>query len=133
MPRLRPVPPAQIADRQALHGDASDYPVVSVGMPSPRPSGVERATIVPSAFRATALTVLPWVKQARSRGRSRRPPSAPQRPARARLRTPCRAVDNVFRHCPVVSLPGYSRPLIRVADYLAFLEQNTYDGRTRVR
>ena len=44
-----------------------------------------------------------------------------------------RAVDAVFRHCPVVSLPGYSRPLIRVAGYLAFLEQNTYDGRTRVR
>ena len=44
-----------------------------------------------------------------------------------------RAVDAVFRHCPVVSLPGYSRPLIRVADYLAFLEQHTYDGRSRVR
>jgi len=44
-----------------------------------------------------------------------------------------RAVDAVFRHCPVVSLPSYSRPLIRVADYLAFLEANTYDGRTRVR
>jgi hypothetical protein len=27
----------------------------------------------------------------------------------------------------------YSRPLIRVADYLAFLEQHTYDGRSRVR
>jgi hypothetical protein len=34
---------------------------------------------------------------------------------------------------PVVSLPGYSRPLIRIADYLAFLEQHTCDGRTRVR
>jgi hypothetical protein len=44
-----------------------------------------------------------------------------------------RAVDAVFRSCPVVALPGYSRPLIRVADYLAFLEANTYDGRIRVR
>jgi hypothetical protein len=44
-----------------------------------------------------------------------------------------RAVDAVFRGCAVVSLPGYSRPLIRVADYLAFLEKHTYDGRTRVR
>jgi hypothetical protein len=44
-----------------------------------------------------------------------------------------RAVDAIFRSCPVVALPGYSRPLIRVADYLAFLEQHTYDGRTRVR
>ena len=44
-----------------------------------------------------------------------------------------RAVDAIFRGCPVVVLPEYSRPLIRVADYLAFLEQHTYDGRTRVR
>ena len=44
-----------------------------------------------------------------------------------------RAVDAVFRALPVVALPGYSRPLIRVADYIAFLERCTYDGRTRVR
>ena len=44
-----------------------------------------------------------------------------------------RAVDAIFRACPVVVLPGYSRPLIRVADYTAFLEQCTYDGRTHVR
>jgi hypothetical protein len=43
-----------------------------------------------------------------------------------------RAVDAIFRGCPVVSLPGYSRPLIRVADYLAFVQTNTYDG-SRVR
>jgi hypothetical protein len=39
-----------------------------------------------------------------------------------------RAVDAVFRSCPVVVLPGYSRPLIRVSDYLALLERSTYDG-----
>ena len=44
-----------------------------------------------------------------------------------------RAVDAILRACPVVSLPGYSRPLIRVADYTAFLERCTYDGRARVR
>ncbi len=44
-----------------------------------------------------------------------------------------RAVDAIFRACPVVSLLGYSRPLIRVADYVALLEKSTYDGRTRVR
>jgi hypothetical protein len=44
-----------------------------------------------------------------------------------------RAVDAIFRSCPVVALPGYSRPLIRVADYIAFLESNTYDGWSRVR
>ena len=39
-----------------------------------------------------------------------------------------RAVDAIFRSCPVVSIPGYSRPLIRVADYHAFVEQHTYRG-----
>jgi hypothetical protein len=39
-----------------------------------------------------------------------------------------RAVDAIFRACPVVSIPGYARPLIRVADFLAFLEQHTYRG-----
>ena len=39
-----------------------------------------------------------------------------------------RAVDAVFRELPVVVLPGYSRPLIRVADYLALIAENTYTG-----
>jgi hypothetical protein len=39
-----------------------------------------------------------------------------------------RAIDAIFRSCPVVSLPGYSRPLIRVADFQAFLERHTYQG-----
>jgi hypothetical protein len=43
-----------------------------------------------------------------------------------------RAVDAIFRACPVVSLPGYARPLIRVADYLTLLEQHTY-RRDRIR
>jgi hypothetical protein len=37
-----------------------------------------------------------------------------------------RAVDAVFRACPTVHLPGYSRPLIRVADYLRQVEGWTY-------
>jgi hypothetical protein len=37
-----------------------------------------------------------------------------------------RAVDAVFRALPVVALPGYSRPLVKVSDYLALLEQSTY-------
>jgi hypothetical protein len=40
-----------------------------------------------------------------------------------------RAVDAVFRACPVIQLPGYSRPLIRVADYLALLDGATYCDR----
>jgi len=43
-----------------------------------------------------------------------------------------RAVDAVFRALPVVVLPGYSRPLIRAADYRRLLEESTYDD-SRVR
>ena len=39
-----------------------------------------------------------------------------------------RAVDAVFRALPVVVLPGYSRPLIRVSDYRALLASATYEG-----
>ena len=39
-----------------------------------------------------------------------------------------RAVDAVFRSCPVVVLPGYSRPLVRVEDYRALIEASTYSG-----
>jgi hypothetical protein len=46
-----------------------------------------------------------------------------------------RAIDAVFRECPVISLPGYSWPFVRVKDYLALLEGSTYCDRcgTRVR
>jgi hypothetical protein len=40
-----------------------------------------------------------------------------------------RAIDAVFRECPVIQLPGYSYPLIRVADFLALLEGATYCDR----
>jgi len=39
-----------------------------------------------------------------------------------------RAVDSVFRVLPVVVLPGYSRPMIRVEDYRALLERSTFAG-----
>jgi hypothetical protein len=38
-----------------------------------------------------------------------------------------RAIDAVFRALPVVALPGYSRPMIRVQDYVAFVEHHTFD------
>ncbi|MDX6515321.1 MAG: hypothetical protein QOH73_987 [Gaiellaceae bacterium] len=37
-----------------------------------------------------------------------------------------RAVDSVFLACPIVLLPGYSRPLIRVADYRELVTRSTY-------
>jgi hypothetical protein len=43
-----------------------------------------------------------------------------------------RAVDAVFRACPVEVWPGYSRPMIRVADFLEWRDRCTYrDGRVR--
>jgi hypothetical protein len=39
-----------------------------------------------------------------------------------------RAVDAVFRSLPVIALPGYSRAMIRVADYLALVNDCTYRG-----
>jgi hypothetical protein len=43
-----------------------------------------------------------------------------------------RAVDAVFRACPVIALPGYRRPMIRVADFLELIERCTFrDDRVR--
>lgn len=39
-----------------------------------------------------------------------------------------RAIDAVFRELDVVALPGYSRPMILAADYLALIERHTYRG-----
>ncbi|MEP6813903.1 MAG: hypothetical protein ABI990_13000 [Actinomycetota bacterium] len=39
-----------------------------------------------------------------------------------------RAVDAVFRVLPVVVLPGYTRPMVRVSDYMAFVDEHTYTG-----
>jgi len=39
-----------------------------------------------------------------------------------------RAIDAIFRDCPVVAFPGYSRPLIRVEDYRALVERSTFRG-----
>jgi hypothetical protein len=46
----------------------------------------------------------------------------------AELGLPRRAVDAVFRGCAVIVLPGYARPLIRVDDYQAFIEEHTFRG-----
>ncbi len=37
-----------------------------------------------------------------------------------------RAIDAIFRALPVVALPGYSRPMVRVADYIALVEESTF-------
>jgi hypothetical protein len=40
-----------------------------------------------------------------------------------------RAIDAVFRECPVIVLPGYTRPMVQVEAYLALLEGSTYCDR----
>jgi hypothetical protein len=43
-----------------------------------------------------------------------------------------RAIDAVFRTLAVVFLPGYSRPMVRVEEFLELVEQCTYrDDRVR--
>ena len=50
----------------------------------------------------------------------------------AALGLPRRAVDAVFRAADVVVLPGYSRPLITVAEFRRVIEAATYrDNRVR--
>jgi hypothetical protein len=36
--------------------------------------------------------------------------------------------ERFWRASPVVVLPGYSRPMIRVEDYLELVERSTYRG-----
>lgn len=39
-----------------------------------------------------------------------------------------RAVDAIFRAVPVEKWPGYSKPMIRVADFLEWRNRCTYRG-----
>jgi hypothetical protein len=39
-----------------------------------------------------------------------------------------RAVDAIIRECPTIYVPGYSRPVILVRDYLAWIERQTFRG-----
>jgi len=60
--------------------------------------------------------------------RLRNPDAVLSRTDLAELGYERRAVDAIFRGCPVVSLPGYCRPLVRVSDFHRFLEEHTYRG-----
>jgi hypothetical protein len=42
------------------------------------------------------------------------------------------AVEAIFRHCPVINLPGQRRVFIRSDDFRACIAAHTYDG-ARVR
>ena len=44
------------------------------------------------------------------------------------------SIDAMFRELDVVVLPGFSRPFVRVADYLGLVERSTFrDDRVRTR
>lgn len=51
--------------------------------------------------------------------RLRHPDAMLTRPDLARIGHSRRAVDAIFEHCTVYVFPGFSKPMIRVADYLA--------------
>jgi hypothetical protein len=36
------------------------------------------------------------------------------------------AIDAIWRSCPMVVLPGFKRPMLRIEDYLGYLEEHTY-------
>src|SRR5262249_31350315 len=46
---------------------------------------------------------------------------------------PRRAIDAIFREVPVYELPGFSRPFILAADYLALLDGCAYCDRCGAR
>lgn len=37
-----------------------------------------------------------------------------------------RHIDAIWRGCPLIILPGTRRPVLRVEDYVTYLEQHTY-------
>ena len=40
-----------------------------------------------------------------------------------------KAIAAVWKDCPVFQPPSFARPLVRVEDFLAFVEANSYDDR----
>jgi hypothetical protein len=48
------------------------------------------------------------------------------------LGLPRAAIDAVFKQLEVVSYPGYSRPMVKVEDFVRLTAESTY-GRGRVR
>ena len=68
---------------------------------SPRPSPAERLANPDAVLSRTDLRELGWER---------------------------RAVDAIIRGCPAVAIPGYSRTVILVRDYQAFVREYTFRG-----
>ena len=70
----------------------------------------------------------PQVAAKKIRERLENPDAVLSRGDLAELGWPRRGVDTIFRRLPVVALPGYTRPFVRVADYLALIADCTFTG-----
>jgi hypothetical protein len=68
---------------------------------SPRPSPAERLANPDAVLSRSDLRTLGWER---------------------------RAVDAIVRGCPAVAIPGYSRTVVLVRDYQAFLAEHTFRG-----
>jgi hypothetical protein len=105
--------------RGATSGDASES--VSVAENGRQARGTRAVQVVEAAPHrpvATALLEMPGALLTRTHLRE--------------LGLERRAIDAVFRKLPVVSLPGYSRPMIHVEQYLELIDEHTYrDDRVR--
>lgn len=57
-----------------------------------------------------------------------RPDSVLTRSDLAQLGWPRRAIDAIYKGCPVIAVPGFSRAVISTPAYLEFVETWTYRG-----
>ena len=87
----------------------------------------------PSASTARSHESAPVKKRPSASERLSNPDAVLTRGDLAELGYERRAVDAIFRACPVEVWEGYSRPMIRVADFLEWRERCTFRGdRVRV-
>jgi hypothetical protein len=97
--------------------------------PEPRDSEPARAQAPPAV---AASVVAPTQRHAAATALPDAPDALLTRTHLRELGLERRAVDAVFRALAVVALPGYSRPMIRVRDYLDLIENYTFrDDRVR--
>jgi hypothetical protein len=98
---------------------SSEVAAAAVRLNDDEPSSrIETATTTPHRLSATELLETPDALLTRTHLRE--------------LGLERRAIDAVFRALAVVALPGYSRPMVRVGDFLELLERCTFrDDRVR--
>jgi hypothetical protein len=106
------VPPTETRARGAISEAAAAAVVLDEGEPSARAEPGDSPA--PHRRSATELLETPGALLTRSHLRE--------------LGLERRAIDAVFRKLAVVFLPGYSRPMVRVEDYLELVREFTYRG-----